>query len=115
CCVCKSGDSHEDNPILYCDGCDMAAHIACVGVLSVPSGDWLCARCESGYTIDDPKAQCVLCGRTGGAVQIVDKSPGTGLDLQWCHVNCAIWTEGVFFDDIETRQPICGLNKIDKS
>ena len=23
-----------------------------------------------------------------------------------------MWIEGVFFDDVETRQPICGLNSI---
>ena len=50
CMVC---DSHEyDDVLLLCDGrreggeqCPNGAHTFCVGLASVPAGDWLCTEC----------------------------------------------------------------------
>jgi len=37
----------ESNPaeMLMCDGCDAPHHVACVGLMSVPEGDWFCSKC----------------------------------------------------------------------
>ena len=42
CDICGDGVSYDDNPILMCDGCDVAVHIDCYGVSGVPEGDWFC-------------------------------------------------------------------------
>ena len=44
CLVCGSLDDADS--CLLCDRCDLATHYACVGLSSVPSGDWLCPWCQ---------------------------------------------------------------------
>jgi hypothetical protein len=37
CChVCWDGESFEENPILYCEVCDMAVHQICYGIATIP-------------------------------------------------------------------------------
>ena len=43
CCVCKSAEDGE--VMLLCDNCDQPAHLGCVGVDTVPEGDWFCPSC----------------------------------------------------------------------
>ena len=43
CCVCKSAEDGE--VMLLCDKCDQPAHLGCVGVDTVPEGDWFCPSC----------------------------------------------------------------------
>lgn len=43
CPVCDSSD-HEDS-LLLCDGCNAAYHTECIGLSSVPEGDWFCMEC----------------------------------------------------------------------
>jgi len=31
CCVCEEGDGSEENPIVFCDSCDMSVHAHCYG------------------------------------------------------------------------------------
>ena len=42
--VCGSPDDADS--CLLRDRCDLATHYACVGLSSVPSGDWLCPWCQ---------------------------------------------------------------------
>lgn len=42
---CKNGE-HEDS-LLLCDGrCGRAAHTFCVGLPTIPEGDWFCSSCD---------------------------------------------------------------------
>ena len=54
CGVCLSGESPDENPIMFCDGpCHMAYHRACVGMDYIPEGDWYCcAECGQQQDID---------------------------------------------------------------
>lgn len=45
CCVCKFAEDGE--VMLLCDKCDQPAHLGCVGVDTVPEGDWFCPSCIS--------------------------------------------------------------------
>lgn len=49
CCVCSDESGSPENPLVYCDGdgCTVAVHQACYGIISVPAGSWYCKRCES--------------------------------------------------------------------
>ena len=44
CMVC--GLSSDPQLVLLCDGCANEAHVACVGLTQVPTGDWFCASCR---------------------------------------------------------------------
>jgi DNA invertase Pin-like site-specific DNA recombinase len=46
CTVCDAGDNEET--LLLCDGkgCSHAMHTACIGMHSIPFGDWFCKSCE---------------------------------------------------------------------
>lgn len=48
CCVCKSAEDGE--VMLLCDKCDQPAHLGCVGVDTVPEGDWFCPSCYRVYS-----------------------------------------------------------------
>ncbi|KAM5482303.1 hypothetical protein McanCB56680_003672 [Microsporum canis] len=45
CPIC--GDDDNETVLVLCDGCNIASHTYCVGLDSVPSGEWFCVQCES--------------------------------------------------------------------
>lgn len=47
CCVCADDTGSANNLLVYCDGCDVAVHQGCYGIINVPDGDWFCRRCEA--------------------------------------------------------------------
>ncbi len=46
CCVCADDTGYANNLLVYCDGCDVAVHQGCYGIITVPDGDWFCRKCE---------------------------------------------------------------------
>ncbi|KAI9675326.1 MAG: hypothetical protein M1817_001229 [Caeruleum heppii] len=44
CPICHESDNEEE--LLLCDSCDANYHTYCIGLDSVPEGDWFCSRCE---------------------------------------------------------------------
>ena len=45
CQICNSHD-HEDT-MLLCDICDGGYHIFCIGLETIPTGDWFCSQCSN--------------------------------------------------------------------
>ena len=45
CLVCGRKDSVAPNMIVLCDGCPCGAHVKCLGLRTVPKGDWFCRAC----------------------------------------------------------------------
>ena len=45
CAVCADATALDDNPLLYCDGCDVGVHVRCYGIEVVPEGDYYCDAC----------------------------------------------------------------------
>jgi hypothetical protein len=112
CEVCRTGDSEPGNQIVFCDGegCKVAVHQECYGVVQVPEGDWLCATCAAGRR--PGTTTCVLCPVRGGAMKaVVDPTPVvssqsahknkrvSSRDEKWAHVACATWVPEVYFGD----------------
>uniref|UniRef100_T1IPY3 PHD-type domain-containing protein n=1 Tax=Strigamia maritima TaxID=126957 RepID=T1IPY3_STRMM len=66
CTVCL--DPYDEEKIMFCDKCDRAYHIFCVGLKTLPRGLWLCLTC----------GECRSCGA---------KRPGPegNKKLQWVH------------------------------
>lgn len=97
CSVCSDDQGTEENPLVYCDGCEVAVHQACYGIVNVPSGSWFCRKCESGD--GNLKIKCELCPSKEGAL----KRTETG---DWAHVVCALYIPEVRFGNNNTMEPI---------
>lgn len=96
CCnVCRLDEAHEDDLIIYCDGCDIGVHQGCYGVTTVPDGDWYCNRCRQNAL----KERCALCPSSFGAM----KPTTCG---KWAHVVCSLYCSNVQFVDEQTMEPI---------
>lgn len=97
CSVCLDDEGTEENPLVYCDGCEVAVHRACYGIVSVPPGNWYCRKCE--FSDGRTKIKCELCPFLEGAL----KKTETG---QWAHVVCALYIPEVRFSNNNTMEPI---------
>ncbi|KAA6366179.1 MAG: hypothetical protein EZS28_038294, partial [Streblomastix strix] len=75
CTVCGLNDSYEDNPIIYCDGCQVAVHAACYMVQQneLAKDEWLCRACKKNVKprmdngANNERRKCQLCHHFGGA------------------------------------------------
>ena len=43
CSICHIADEMD---MLLCDGCPKVFHLSCLGLATVPPGEWLCAVCK---------------------------------------------------------------------
>lgn len=105
CSVCRDGSVADGNEILFCEKCNIAVHQMCYGVGEVPEGDWYCAPCARGLTMEHTR--CALCKFDGGALK------PTKDGKQWAHVACVNWVPGPTFDDDDTLNAVEGLDAVD--
>ena len=70
--------------MLLCDGqggtCSGAAHTTCIGLFTVPDGDWFCRRCagaSDSETGEETEAECHACSSSDSA------DDTTGPQLRW--------------------------------
>lgn len=102
CVVCFNGESMDDNPIVFCEGCNAAVHQACYGVDRIPEDDWYCEACREKAHVRSPRRDptdaqqptCVICLQSVGAFHRLRGS------LDWAHVLCTLWLPGTSFDSI---------------
>lgn len=99
CCVCSDERGWSENPLVYCDGqhCTVAVHQACYGIVTVPTGNWYCRKCESQER--PTRVRCELCPSKDGALKRTDNSG-------WAHVVCALYIPEVRFGNVTTMEPI---------
>ncbi|KAL0276837.1 UNVERIFIED_CONTAM: hypothetical protein PYX00_004318 [Menopon gallinae] len=99
CCVCSDERGWTENPLVYCDGqgCTVAVHQACYGIVTVPTGPWFCRKCESQERA--ARVRCELCPSRDGALKRTDNSG-------WAHVVCALYIPEVRFGNVTTMEPI---------
>lgn len=105
CCVCGSGESEEDNLIVFCAGCQLAVHQVCYAVASVPEGDWLCDRCALGPA-EAARVRCAVCPSARGAFKRTEGGRWGG----WMHVLCAQWIPGLGFRKADTLEAAAGVD-----
>lgn len=105
CAVCDGTVSTTTNTIVFCDGCDIAVHQECYGIVFIPEGQWLCRRC---FISRNKQVNCVVCPSTTGAF----KQTHTG---SWAHVLCALWMPELNFANLHYMEPIEGVEYINKS
>ena len=58
CALC--GSTEDGETCMLCDSCDVAAHTGCLGLKSVPDGDWACPWCENHVTFQSVKVCSAL-------------------------------------------------------
>ncbi|CAG2053344.1 unnamed protein product [Timema podura] len=99
CCVCSDERGWAENPLVYCDGqgCTVAVHQACYGIVTVPTGPWFCRKCESQERA--ARVRCELCPSRDGALKRTDNGG-------WAHVVCALYIPEVRFGNVTTMEPI---------
>lgn len=99
CCVCSDDSGWTENPLVYCDGqgCNVAVHQACYGIVTVPHGSWFCRKCESQEK--STKVRCELCPSKDGALKRTDNNG-------WAHVVCALYIPEVRFGNVTSMEPI---------
>lgn len=105
CAVCGGGESDNSNAIVFCDGCDVAVHQECYGIVFIPEGQWLCRRC---LVSKNRKVNCLFCPSHTGAFKQTD----TG---SWAHVICGLWIPELYFANLHYMEPIEGADSISKS
>ncbi|KAL3235031.1 NuA3 HAT complex component NTO1 [Nakaseomyces bracarensis] len=105
CAVCDGTISTTTNAIVFCDGCDIAVHQECYGIVFIPEGQWLCRRC---FISRNKQVNCVVCPSSTGAF----KQTHTG---SWAHVLCALWMPELNFANLHYMEPIEGVEYISKS
>ncbi|XP_074658988.1 uncharacterized protein LOC141911828 [Tubulanus polymorphus] len=100
CCVCSDERGWTENPLVYCDGqgCNVAVHQACYGIVQVPTGPWFCRKCESQERA--ARVKCELCPSKDGALKRTDNGGG------WCHVVCALFIPEAWFGNVQTMEPV---------
>ena len=119
---CFDSSSPEENPVLYCDRCNLTVHRICYGLQAVPDGDWYCSYCEhqrerikvakrkaftalsaaSPSLSPDSSYPCVLCTHRGGALK-----PTT--DGRWAHILCAMLVPRARLKDVSRMEPVAGV------
>lgn len=104
CVVCGEEHHFAENPIVFCDGCDIAVHKECYGaplINGIPEDEWLCDACIWDIPEDNGNSSrtCVLCPVKGGAMKRTT-------DFQWMHIACGLWIPEVFFINGEALEPI---------
>ncbi|GMR44172.1 hypothetical protein PMAYCL1PPCAC_14367 [Pristionchus mayeri] len=106
CDVCQIKEDNDD-PMIFCDGCNICLHLTCYGLTEVPEGHWECDMCKAvGFTRHD-RLRCSLCPNTGGAMKEVE-----GQD-KWVHVSCAMWIPEIKFTYTRSgREVVQGLETI---
>lgn len=104
CAICDGSECDNTNAIIFCDGCDIAVHQDCYGVIFIPEGQWLCRRC---MVSKKRKIRCQFCPSTTGAF----KQTENGL---WCHVLCGLWIPELYFASAGHMEPIEGIEAIPK-
>lgn len=102
CLICEDPYTKE-NPIIACIDCGVKVHIYCYGIVG-HFENWKCSPCQTGKT---KFAKCQLCMVKQGALKQTT-------DNKWVHVICALFTDGVLFEDHETMEPI-DISKVSKT
>ncbi|KAG7386860.1 hypothetical protein PHYPSEUDO_015170 [Phytophthora pseudosyringae] len=111
CAVCLESESYDDDPIVFCDGCNMAVHQFCYGIRVMPSDKWFCDVCTEARTggggIKPSQPRCQLCPHRGGAF----KRTRCG---HWVHVQCFLWIPEFRVEQGDDDMLVLGeLNRLD--
>lgn len=102
CSLCTDPET-DDNLVFCCNNCSVSVHALCYGIED-PGLMWLCSPCQLNIL---ESVMCELCHQTDGAF----KPTTSG---KWVHTICALFTEGVRFENKFKMEPV-DISHISKS
>lgn len=108
CAVCQEPEGFEDNPIVFCDGCNVGCHKECYGLSELPAGDWYCDRCKQSRS---RQPSCPACPSREGVFKRTLGGRWGGL----AHVACALYLPGCGFLPEGTMDKAAGFDLIPKN
>ena len=91
CAVCLEPEGFDDNPIVFCDGCEVGCHKDCYGLSEIPPGSWYCDRCKQSRT---KQPSCPACPSHEGCFKRTIGGRWGGL----AHVACALYLPACGFE-----------------
>ena len=91
CAVCLEPEGFDDNPIVFCDGCEVGCHKDCYGLSEIPPGNWYCDRCKLSRT---KQPSCPACPSHEGCFKRTIGGRWGGL----AHVACALYLPACGFE-----------------
>lgn len=104
CSLCVDPET-SDNPIFNCKSCGVYVHKCCYGIENIDADEiWKCSPCKVGIS---ESVICELCLQSDGAF----KPTCAG---KWVHVVCALFTDGVIFENKDKMEPI-NLSNVSKN
>ena len=139
CAVCFDSSSPEDNPVLYCDRCNLTVHKICYGLQSVPDGDFFCQHCEhlrdkmkqAKRNRQSSTAACASAAPSAlVATPAASSSPASTPDTssypcvlcthrggalkptsdgRWAHILCAMLVPRARLKDVRHMEPVAGV------
>ena len=139
CAVCFDSSSPEDNPVLYCDRCNLTVHKICYGLQAVPDGDWYCQYCEHlrdklKQAKRNRQSSGVVCSSASSAALVATPAassppaatPDTAAypcvlcthrggalkptsDGRWAHILCAMLVPRARLKDVRHMEPVAGV------
>lgn len=95
CDVCGDCDESDGNRLFACNGCAIAVHQECYGILEPVGKFWFCAKCLF-YGED---GRCFLCTNENGILKRTT-------DLRWVHAVCAVLHPSLFFANPSSKEPV---------
>lgn len=103
CTVCNNYSLDRDdenfiignNPIIYCNSCNIGVHLKCIGLTEVPDV-FTCDKCLFLRKGGDPsKLVCAYCPSRYGYLFSCKRTGDDQLQgIQFCHLTCALFSDG---------------------
>ncbi|KAI6188590.1 hypothetical protein M3Y98_00370800 [Aphelenchoides besseyi] len=97
CEICQSTRSDFQDPIVYCEGCELAIHQRCYAFDVLPKEDWYCNVCRT--LGNKAQARCRFCPLSWGTMKQT-------VEGGWAHFACAVWQQSLRFDNLDTYEPV---------
>lgn len=92
----ETSDSHD--PIVFCEGCELAVHQSCFGITVLPKKGWYCKVCSTFCAKTD--VRCRFCPLSWGTLKQIGDNGG------WGHFACSVWQQSLRFGNLTTFEPI---------
>ncbi|KAI6215462.1 hypothetical protein M3Y94_00387600 [Aphelenchoides besseyi] len=97
CEICQSDHSDQQDPIVFCEGCELAVHQHCYAFDELPKKDWFCNVCRT--LGNKAQVRCRFCPLSWGTMKQT-------IEGGWAHFACAVWQQSLRFDNLNTYEPI---------
>lgn len=103
-CIDSDESNETENVIFTCRDCGLSVHELCYGIEGEEKENWKCSLCANKCT---GHVSCEFCLQKEGAM----KQTSCG---NWVHVICALFTDGVVFEDVNRMEPV-NISKVSKT